>query len=583
MSDKSVNEVDEKPSSPSQILSSEASEIRANEKSVDGKTESRSESKTNPFDVNKLWEGVSAAAKSFTKELPEGFSSLSLIGASDELAVQKKLEASVKAGAKQASVFSGEQIDNYFQFRDGKAKPGPEEKLNLAPSPKTNDEKAFQGKYNDNNELVELRAPSGKTYQRISPANENGFAYWQVRNEKGEKVRYGSASDSFVGKLSLDKDGAHIMIGHDKRNPANNTVWAGTFVEARSDGSETRTRVLSEGGKATGLEFQLTQKDGKIFTTQAKYEKSGALKLDGTQDVHDKSGDWKFTLRNGEVIKRDLNLLAKERVSQFALSLDSNEKLRNLRKVDLSSRGDRLHVVLENSHSSFQQSAKPGTVINGTRVDGSTMGKKVVLDAQFQQGRLDINVDGITGHGAKKGPLGRRWWSGSSEVHSMSISEGRISSTTDRGTTSIDASQLNDKARQNVTKEAIEQSGALIKALTENSKNVSIERTSARSFKMSMQPSETLQAQVKEGGILSLSGRINGEFAYDRSGFKISGLDGVRALDKDVKEIIAQPGRNGKLDYLASYVDKTTGKTGKITIPESQVKQMMLTLDKKRR
>lgn len=564
----------------------------ADSKDTNGKSNSDGQGSTAAY----LWKSLSGAGNQVVEAAKKSLPDLSIIGLGDPSAAEKaqaeKEDRAVKSSAEAGKKNGDQAINRYFEFRDSKQtganknteaakdasalanhedanKEKPLESLAVAGK-----DRPYEAKYNDKNELIQLKSPSGMTFNRVSPENENGFAYWQAKNEKGQVVNYGSNSDKFVGKLALDKEGAHVMIGHDKRNPRNDSKWAGSLVETRADGAESFSSVTSANGKATGIETRLTQKDGTVVTARALYDKDGRLNATGDVTVSSKDGDSKYVVKDGEITARDTNLIAKKEAEETARNLDANSKLNNLRRASVTTlRDGSLHVDIHNARATFQNSVNPGTVINGTRIDGSTVGNHVVMNAKYKNGAIEMRVDGITGHGARRGPLGR-WRSGSGDVDAIKIEPGRMHSHTERGWTSTPQHLMTDKARGSVDAQNIQQAGEIIKTIAENSKNLQVEKVAAREFKVSVKPSEQLKQQMNEKGLLKFDGDLNMKFSYDEKGMKMTDIQGIKAFGMNITEIRSQPGKAGKMDYKATYVNPANGEKGNYSISEDQIKKM---------
>ena len=546
--------------------------------------------------------------------MPQGFPEINIFGGSDPAAAQRKADAGIKSlaadGAKTAEAVNAK----YFSFRDGQAinktsesattqigadgaatqvnestglnkssDSAPLSRLAIPGAKDGSPDRVYQAKYNDKGEITQMISPTGTKFDRVSPANDKGFAYWKASGSDGKTMKYGSNSESFVGKLSLDKDGAHIMIGHDKRNPRNDTQWAGSLVEMSATGVESRTSLVpSKDGKSTSFETQVTKKDGTTITSRSSFDKEGQLKVDADVQVQDKMKDSKYTVKNGEIIQRNENLISAERLKNVARTLDSNEKLNNLRNARITTHGDSLHVELNNKQSTHQNSTKPGTWINGTLQEGSTMSANMKFDARYQNNKIELNnIQGITGHGAKTGPFGRRLFHGDAGVAKIQVAEGQMSALTNRGWSTTPKHLMTDQAKQTVEKESIDQAGAMIKMVTENSKNVAVDKTSKRSLDFAVQPSDKAKKEMDADGLVKLENNVKGKFSYDESGFKFSNLQGVKALGQNVNEIKATPGKNGKIDYVASFTNPADGKVGKHTISEDQVRMMLKTMQKR--
>lgn len=547
--------------------------------------------------VSSLWKSLSGAGNQVVEAAKKSLPDLSIVGLGDTTAAEKakadKQDKVVKDSADAGRKNGDEAINRYFEFRDSKGgapKQGAGQDNDLASAIKADadgkpletlavpgKDKPYQAKYNDKNELVQLKAPSGTTFNRISPENDKGFAYWQATNEKGQIVPYGNNSSSFVGKLGLDKDGAHIMIGHDKRNPRNDSKWAGSLIETKADGSESLSSVMSDKGKATGIETRLTQRDGTVVRSRAQYDNAGKLTRSGEVSVDSKDGDSKYVVKDGEISSRDTNLLAKKEALETARNLDANQKLHNLRHASVTTRSDgSLHVDIHNDRSTFQNSVHPGTVINGTRQDGSTMSEHVSMNAKYSNGAIELNqVQGITGHGAKTGPLGRRWWTGSAGVNAIKVEAGAMHSHTNRaGWSSTPQHLMTDKARGSVDAANIQQAGEIMRSIAENSKNLQVDKVGAREFKVQAKPSENLKKQMGDSGFLKLDNDVKAKVSYDESGMKMSEIQGIKALGMNVTEIKSQPGKGGKMDYKASYINPVTGEKGIHSISEDQIRKM---------
>ena len=542
-----------------------------------------------------LWKALSGAGNQLVEAAKGSLPELSIAGLGDSAAAEKakaaKEDNAVKNLAEAGRKNGDEAIDRYFSFRDSKdgntiggankdaaqglngddtAKEKPLTSLSVPGK-----DKPYEAKYNDKNEIVQLKSPNGLTFNRVSPANDNGFAFWQASNEKGQIVPFGSNSNSFVGKLSLDKEGSHIMIGHDKRNPRNDTKHAGTLIETKADGSESRSSVLSENGKTAGIETRLTQRDGTVVRSMAQYDKAGKLNRNDSVSVDSKDGDSKYVVKNGEITSRDTNILAKQNARDFARSLDSNAKLSNLRHADVTTMNNgSLHLNITNDRATFQSSVNPGTVISGTRVDGSTMSNHISMNAKFQNGAIELNnVRGITGHGAKQGPLGLRWWSGSAVVDSVKIEGGVMHTHTNRGWSSTSQHLMKAEAQGTVDAANVKQSGEMLKAVAENTKNLQVDRVGAREFKVSMKPTEHLKKQVEKDGFLKLGDNVNIKASYNETGVKMD-VKGIKTFGMDVTEIKSQPGKGGKMEYKASYTNPLTGEKGSYPISEDQIRKM---------
>ena len=210
------------------------------------------------------------------------------------------------------------------------------------------------------------------------------------------------------------------------------------------------------------------------------------------------------------------------------------------------------------------------------------MGANMKFDARFQNNKIELNnIQGITGHGAKTGPFGKFLFQGSLPVKNLQVAEGQMSALTNRGWSTTPKHLMTDQAKQTVEKESIDQAGAMIKMVTENSKNVAVDKTSKRSLDFAVQPSEKAKKEMDADGLVKLENNVKGKFSYDESGFKFSNLQGVKALGQNVNEIKASPGKNGKIDYVASFTNPADGKVGKHTISEDQVRMMLKTMQKR--
>lgn len=547
--------------------------------------------------ASSFWKSLSGAGNQIVEAAKKSLPDLSIVGLGDTTAAEKakadKQDKAVKDSADSGRKNGDEAINRYFEFRDSKGgtpAQGAAQGKDVASGVKADadnkpleslavpgKDNPYEAKYNDKNEITQLRTPSGGTFNRISAENDKGFAYWQATNEKGQIIPYGNNSNSFVGKLALDKDGAHIMIGHDKRNPRNDSKWAGSLIETKADGSESLSSVMSDKGKATGIETRLTQRDGTVVRSRALYDNAGRLTRSGEVSVDSKDGDAKFVVKDGEISSRDVNLLAKKEAQETARNLDANEKLNNLRRASVTTLTDgSLHVDIQNSRATYQNSVNPGTVIKGTRQDGSTMSEHVSMNAKYRNGAIELNqVQGITGHGARTGPLGRRWWSGSAGVDSIKVEPGAMHSHTNRaGWSSTPQHLMTDKARGSVDAANIQQAGEIMRSIAENSKNLQVDRVGAREFKVQAKPSESLKKQMSDSGFLKLDNDIKAKVSYDETGMKMSEIQGIKALGMNVTEIKSQPGKGGKMDYRATYINPATGEKGVHPISEDQIRKM---------
>lgn len=522
---------------------------------------------------------------------------------------QSKDEASIKtadAGNEKISA----QLDNYFNFRDGgksatakdgasRQEPGSYKnedgssyeidkngdmtKLTTAPSEKHPEGQTFKASYNENHELVKMETPGGKTFTRTSPENEKGFAYWQSRDAAGNKTSFGNASNNaFVGKLDLNSDGAKFMIGHDKRNPSQNTKWAGSMIEYGSDGSETRSTLHAEKGKTTGFDSTVKEADGTQIKSSSKIDEPGKTSLTGSTEITSADGDSKTIIKDGKVTERKENLLASEKLAEVARNLDGNDRLQNLKHASLTKHGDSTHVSIDNYGERNQRSIQPGTVINGTRPSHTHVSKHLEFDLKTgKDGSISMsNIDGMRGYGSALGPLGRRWHSGSSEVHDIRMTKGRdghtsLDTRSDRGWLHASHNQLTPEAQAGM--DSMTGKGSkMIDFLNENSKQATIDHAEKRGFSFSMQPTEKFKEMAKESGMpMEIGDKLSAKFSYSENGMKLTDIQGVKALGQNVTGVQIEPGKGGEMSMKAEYTNPKTGEKGSIPIPMSQAKAIL--------
>ncbi len=51
-------------------------------------------------------------------------------------------------------------------------------------------------------------------------------------------------------------------------------------------------------------------------------------------------------------------------------------------------------------------------------------------------------------------------------------------------------------------------------------------------------------------------------------------IQGIKAFGMNITEIRSQPGKAGKMDYKATYVNPANGEKGNYSISEDQIKKM---------
>ncbi len=570
----------------------------------------------------KLMGEVLKTAKSVV--LPEGFPELLLRGMTNSkdnnFGLTDKSADALKAAAAFGNDNGQTQLDKYFTFRDGKVSskqsadelsPGKKEGNNGSsyvindkgdtttftsrPTAGEPNGSSRNAAYNAKHELVALANPSGTSFKRTSAENDKGFAYWQAFDQQGQKVQVGSKSGPFVGKLSLDQDGAHIMVGHDKTNPSQNTKWAGMLSELRPDGSEIRTTVLNEKGENPGFETQTTMPDGTQVTSRSHYDKdSKTYKPDSEVTVLDANRDAKTVIKDGEIVSRETNLLAKERMKELVHSLESNSQLQNLQHADISSTKNGLHIVIDNAKPTYSAPMTlPGLTIGGTIPDNNRIGKHVSLDAKYSPEAHSIqlsHLQGVSGSGHQFGPIFGKQWDGGAVVDGMKIDPKNVAihvnsvqvltggighrvaqkaaNSQGPGWKSLPMSQLQPEMRESIGKN-LDPIGHAIQTMSEETKHIGIDRTSAHGLKLETQPSGKLQAEVeKMSPLLDLDKDIKGKLSYDESGIKLTDIKGVKVLFQDIKELRLEPAKNGKFNISVDFENPLTQKTNTIPIPE---------------
>ena len=520
-------------------------------------------------------------------------------------------DASVKTAEAGQAKIDG-QLDKYFAFRDpkdggtdsqkaaGESKQAPGDyknedgssykidkngdltQLTTAPSEKFPDGQTYKATYNDKHEMVKLEAPGGKSFTRVSPENDKGFAYWQSRDANGNKTSFGNkTNDAFVGKLDLNQDGAQFMIGHDKRNPGQNTKWAGTMIEHGSDGSETRSSLHTENGKTTGFDSTVKNADGTQVQTTSKLEDGKAVKS-GDAEVKSADGDTKTIIKDGKVVEKQENLIAKEKMEAIAHKLDGNDRLQNLKHAKLTKQGDSIHVSMDNYGARDQRSIQPGTVINGTKPDHTHAAKHQEFDLRHNKdGSVSMsNIQGMTGYGSALGPLGRRWHSGSSPVHEVRMVPGRdghssMQSLSDRGWIHASHHVLTPEAK--AAADGFTGKGAkTIDFLNENTKQATIDHPSKRNFNFDLTPTEKFKEKAKEGGMpIEIGDKVSAKFSYDEKGMQLSDLKGISAFGQPITGLKIEPGKGGEMSAKAEYVNPLTGQKTSTEIPMSKAAPLL--------
>lgn len=531
--------------------------------------------------------------------LPEAFLSTGNMEFLGRSANDNVLSAAVSGSERSQS-----QIDRYFQFRDNKPSGkslieenlqrrghhenengssydidtrGDVTRLGMPPTEKFPKGLTYTAKYNDKHELIKLESSTGKVFTRVTSKNNDGFAYWECADVNGQKIPYGSVSGPFVGKIAIGEQGVQIMIGHDYQNPRQNTKWAGTLVERNMDGSETRASLIGENGKTVGFESVSSLADGSQVTSIYKFDERHCLIKQAAVEVFSADQDSRTVVQNGEKISSQENLLAKDRLRQLSSSLEQNPRLNNLRNVEVQNRGNNLHVVVDNFGATYQNSVRPGTIINGIRPTGLQMQQRMDFNVSHSNNTIKLDqINGMVGYGEKLGPLQLMWWSGSSEVKAVNLGPGYMQSGTAEGWAIVTAPYLTGEALNAVHPESLTQAGAMLDLLRENADHVAARKTSRRSFDLSVRPSKQLRAKLKESELpIQCSDCVLGKFSYDQAGSMLSGIEGIAFNGHNVSEIRTEPDKIGQLKFIIGYRDKSTGKNESFAISESHLKIAM--------
>ncbi|MBX9690327.1 MAG: hypothetical protein K2X27_26675 [Candidatus Obscuribacterales bacterium] len=441
----------------------------------------------------------------------------------------------------------------------------------------------YKASYNDKHELIKLEYPTGKSFTRTSPENDRGFAYWQARDSSGKAVSYGNAgAQPFVGKLSLDSAGSHIMIGHDKQNPAQNTKWAGSVIDQNSDGSMLRSSLISEKGKTTGFKSEIENPDGTKVEITSKLV-DGKVVLDDKATVKSKSGDQISTVSDGKVIDRKEHLLADAKMAELARGLDSSPKLQNLRHADIRSRGESLHVAIDNYAPSTNRAVQPGTVINGIMPDRTEVSNHLEFDLSHGKDnsvRMS-NISGMEGHGFGLGPLKRRWHEGSSPVMEVRMAPGQdgkgvMQSLSSRGWMAVHSDYLNENARNSVSKSGLEKTSMMSDLIKDSSKHTVIDHPYRREFRMQMEPTAKLKENLSENGVpVELKDKVAAKMNYSENAIKVSEIKGVNSMGKELSALSIEPSADGKFKASIDLIDPKTKEKHSVTLPDSQVAPLL--------